>query len=514
MIEIRGCALETFAFGNDYQTLSAATRARLGERTALFVDGQFQAPLAGRYRPIHDASNNREIAQVAQADAQDVDLAVAAARRAFEGGPWPKMRPHQREALMLKLAELIAENAQELAELETLSSGRLLRNTRAFDVDLSVYTLRYMAGWATKLTGKTLNISVPYLPDTTFSGFTRRFPVGVVAALTPWNVPLGQAVWKLAPVLATGCTIVLKPAEPTPLTALRLAQLCNEAGIPPGVVNVVTGDGEQAGAALVAHPRIDKVSFTGSSRTGRQIASILAPQLVPYTLELGGKSPVVVAQDADLDIAIEGAAWAIFGNHGQNCCAGSRLFIHKNLYETVVAGVAEVARSIRLGAGLNPASEMGPLVHVAHRDKVLKMVEKGIQAGGELVCGGRAVQAPGAYMEPTIITGLKHDDYIVQNEIFGPVLVAFPFSDDAEAIAQANATSFGLGASIWTRDINRSHRFFNGFQAGTVWINTHNVLDLALPFGGIKNSGVGHELGEEGLLAHTTLKAGVVRHDP
>lgn len=498
--------------GNNYEQLGAASKAALGRKTALFIDGRMVPPAAGRHFAILDPSNGQEIAHIARADADDVDLAVKAARRAFESGPWPAMKPHQREALMLRLAELIAANAQELAELETLSSGRLLRNTRAFDADLSVYTLRYMAGWATKLNGKTMDLSVPYLPDHRYSGFTKRFPIGVVAALTPWNVPLCQAVWKLAPVLATGCTIVLKPSEQTPLTALRLAELCNEAGIPPGVVNVVTGYGNEAGAALVEHPGVDKISFTGSTATGKRIAASAAPRMKKYTLELGGKSPVVIAEDANLSEAIPGAAWAIFGNHGQNCCAGSRLFIHERHYDEVLAGVAEIARSIKLGAGLDPEAQMGPLVHVAHRDSVLGWIGEGLQAGGSLVCGGRAVQGAGAYIEPTIMSGLPHEASTVQKEIFGPVLAAFSFADDDEAIARANATQFGLGASIWTRDVDRVHKFFNGFAAGTVWINNHNVLDLALPFGGIKDSGVGHELGEEGVLAHTRLKAGVMRH--
>ena len=500
------------SLSNNYENLGHAAKAALGRQTSLFINGAFQRPAAGRYFPILDPSNNTEIALVARADTHDVDLAVSAARTAFESGPWQAMRPHQREAVMLKLADLIAANAQELAELETLSSGRLIRNTRAFDADLSVYTLRYMAGWATKLHGKTMELSVPYLPEQRFSGFTRRFAVGVVAAITPWNVPLCQAVWKLAPVLATGCTIVLKPAEQTPLTALRLAELCNEAGIPPGVVNVITGYGHEAGAALVEHPGIDKISFTGSTATGKRIAASAAPRMKKYTLELGGKSPVVIAEDADLSLAIPGAAWAIFGNHGQNCCAGSRLFVHRRLHDEVLDGVAKIARSMKLGPGLDPDSGMGPLVHTEHRDRVLGMIGQGLDAGGTLVCGGHALDAPGAYLEPTVLTGLAHDASIVQNEIFGPVLVAFPFDTDDEAIHHANDTPFGLGASIWTRDFNRVHRYFDQFDAGTVWINNHNVLDLGLPFGGMKDSGVGHELGEEGVFAHTRLKAGVIRH--
>ncbi|HZX17803.1 MAG TPA: aldehyde dehydrogenase family protein [Pseudomonas sp.] len=499
------------ALANNYDNLSAGAQSAIGKRTQLFINGEFRNPLSGQYYPIVDPSNGLELAEIAQADKHDVDFAVSSARKAFEDSAWSKMKPYQREALMLRLADLLTENAQELAELETLSSGRLIRNTRAFDVDFSVYTLRYMAGWSTKISGKTFDLSVPYLPDQQFSGFTKRAPLGVVAAITPWNVPLCQAIWKLAPVLATGCTIVLKPAEQTPFTALRLAQLCNEAGIPPGVVNVVTGLGHEAGAALVEHPGVNKISFTGSTETGKRIAAVAAPLLKKYTLELGGKSPVVIAEDADLNIAIPGAAWAIFGNHGQNCCAGSRLFVHERHYAEVLAGVAEIARSIKVGPGLDLSSQMGPLVHNAHRDKVLGMIKQGLESGAEVLCGGEAISGPGAYIQPTVLTGAGHDDQIVQREIFGPVLTAFSYKDDLEVIQRANATSFGLGASIWTKDVDRINTFFSRMKVGTVWINNHNVLDLSMPFGGVKDSGFGHELGEEGLLDHTILKAGVMR---
>lgn len=496
---------------NNYEHLTAGAKSRIGKRTQIFINGEFRDPHSEKYFSIADPSNGLELGQIAQADQFDVDLAVAAARKAFEDSAWSRMRPYQREALMLRLADLIAENAQELSELETLSSGRLIRNTRAFDADLSVYTLRYMAGWSTKISGKTLDLSVPYLPDQKFFGFTKRSPLGVVAAITPWNVPLCQAVWKLAPVLATGCTVVLKPAEQTPFTTLRLAELCNEAGIPPGVVNVITGLGHEVGAALVEHPGVDKISFTGSTDTGKRIAAIAAPLMKKYTLELGGKSPVVIAEDADLNIAIPGAAWAIFGNHGQNCCAGSRLYVHERHYAEVTAGVAEIARTIKIGPGLDLSSQMGPLVHHAHRDKVMSMIHQGLESGAELLCGGETINSPGAYIQPTILTDLTNNSITSQKEIFGPVLTAFSFKDDREVIQRANATSFGLGASIWTKNVDRITSFFGGVKAGTIWINNHNVLDLSLPFGGMKDSGAGHELGEEGLLAHTSLKAGVMR---
>jgi phenylacetaldehyde dehydrogenase len=496
---------------NDYSLLSDAARSFASGRRELFIDGEWRSPRAGRYRPVIDPSHGGAIAEVAEADAADVDDAVRAARRAFESGPWPAMRPHEREALMLRLAELIAAEAATIAQIETVNSGKLIQNTRLFDADFSVHTLRYMAGWATKLHGKTMELSVPYLPGARFSGFTRLQPLGVVAGITPWNVPLCEAVWKLAPVLATGCTIVLKPAEQTPLTTLRLAQLCAEAGIPAGVVNVVTGSGAVAGAALVEHPGVDKINFTGSTEVGRIIAGSAGPRLKKYNLELGGKSPVVIAADADLDAAIPGAAWAILGNHGQNCCAGSRLYVHRSIFDTVVEGVAEIAASLKIGPGLDPSTGLGPMVSHAHRDRVLGYVERGVADGGSLFFGGEAIDDPGAYLRPAIIVGARPTDAVVQEEIFGPVLVATPFDDMDGVMPQVNGTSFGLGASIWSRDFDLIEDFVDRVQAGTVWINNHNTLDLSLPFGGWKQSGVGHELGEEGLMSHLAIKAGVVR---
>jgi len=500
------------SLANDYSRLGDAAGSYL-KTTAkgLFVDGESRWSLSDQHYGIVDPSHGGEIASIAQAGPEDVDAAVQAARRAFEAGPWPAMRPHEREALMLRLADLIAVHAEELAQIETVNSGRLIGNTRLFDAELSVHTLRYMAGWATKIAGKTLDLSVPYLPDARFTGFTRHAPVGVVAAIMPWNVPLCEAVWKLAPVLATGCTVVLKPAPQTPLTTLRLAELCAEAGIPPGVVNVVTGGGP-TGAALVEHPGVDKINFTGSTEVGRRIAASAAPRMKRYNLELGGKSPVVIAADADLERAIPGAAWAIFGNHGQNCCAGSRLYVHASLFDKVIAGIAEIAAGIRIGPGLDPASGMGPMVDAAHRDRVLGYIEAGVAQGAQLLFGGETVDDPGAYMRPALLLGAEHHHRVVQEEIFGPVLVAFPFDTLEEALPRVNGTTFGLGASVWSRDLETVHQFFHQVRAGTVWINNHNTLDLALPFGGWKDSGMGHELGEEGLLSHLLIKAGVMRH--
>lgn len=503
---------QTASLANDYDRLSSQARSFLGSEKQLLIGGAWRPAAHGATLAVVDPSNGAEVTRIADATEADVDAAVGAARRALESGPWPTMRPHQREALMLKLADLIDAELQPLAEIETVNSGKLIGNTRLFDAELPAHTLRYMAGWASKIGGKTLDLGVPYLPDQRFGGFTRRFPIGVVAAITPWNVPLCQAVWKLAPVLATGCTLVLKPAEQTSLTAIRLGELCTEAGIPDGVLNIITGRGETAGAALVSHPGVDKISFTGSTEVGRRIAESAAGRFKRYSLELGGKSPVVIAADADLEQAIPGAAWAIYGNHGQNCCAGSRLYVHESLFDRVLEGVATIAAGIRLGPGLDPEAMMGPMVSTAHRATVAAYVSAAVAGGATVVHGGEILDGDGAYIRPTVLTGTPHDHPAVQEEIFGPVLNTFSFRDDAEALALANDTAFGLGASIWTTRLDTANQYFEGFRAGTVWINTHNVLDLALPFGGVKASGVGHELGEEGVLSHTVLRAGIQRY--
>ena len=498
------------ALSNDFSLLGTESRAFLEQDHDLRIGGRAVPSAGDRKIALVDPSSGNVVGHVPEATAQDVDAAVGAARQALEEGSWARMRPHERALAMSRLADRIEECGRELAELETINSGRLIGNTRVFDVEFSAHVLRYMSGWATKIEGRTVDISAPYMPAGEFFSFTRREPVGVVAGITPWNVPLCQAVWKLAPALAAGCTIVLKPAEPTPLTALRLADLALEAGVPAGVVNVVTGTGAVTGAALVSHPGVDKISFTGSTSTGRQIATHAAATFKRYNLELGGKSPVVVMPDADLEKAIPGAAWAIFGNHGQNCCAGSRLYVHEAVFDKVLEGVADIARSLRLGPGLDPASQMGPLVSRAQQQRVLGYIEAGRREGATVLTGGGALEHAGSYVEPTVLVNTTQNMRVVQEEIFGPVLVASRFSDETEALRMANESEYGLGASIWTRDISRVHRFIRGFKAGNVWVNVHNVLDSALPFGGTKGSGVGHDLGEQSVLDHTRIKAAVI----
>lgn len=498
------------ALTNDLSRLSAATRSSLSATQYLFIAGQFVECASGRTFPVVDPSSGQEIARVPEGDERDIDKAVTAARRAFDSGPWPRLRPSERERIMLRLADLLEKHAQEFSELESVNSGRTLMNTRAIDVNLSVDYLRYMAGWATKIHGQTLSPSTPYSPNTRFFAMTLREPIGVVGAITPWNVPLGQAIWKIAPALATGCTLVLKPAEQTPLSALRFAHLIAEAGVPEGVINVVTGFGATAGAALVKHPGIDKISFTGSTEVGRQIGASAAAQMKRFTLELGGKSPMVVMPDADMEIAIPGTAMGIFANHGQNCCAGSRLFVHERVYEQVTAGIAEIARKIKLGPSLDPTTEMGPLISAGQQKRVLEYIASGRSEGAQVLVGGAAPTAPGSYVQPTVLANVNPQMRVVREEIFGPVLVATPFTDVGDVIRRANDTPFGLGASIWTRSLDIAHGFIREFKAGTVWVNSHNVLDLAVPFGGVRQSGIGHELGEAAIEHHTHLKAAML----
>ena len=498
---------------NDITLLGAASKKFIFSQHRMSIAGEAVDSMGGETLSIYDPSSAELIATVPSATTEDVDRAVSAARIAFESDQWAGLKPASRERLILKLADLLETNAQEFAEIESVNSGRLVLATRLFDVDLSVDCLRYMAGWATKIHGKTIGVSAPYAAGMDFFAYTSREPVGVVAAITPWNVPLGQAIWKIAPALATGCTVVLKPAENTPLTALRFAQLAAEAGIPPGVINVVTGTGATAGAALVEHPGVDKISFTGSTETGRIIGVNAAKNFKKYSLELGGKSPVIIFPDADLSQAIPGAAQAIFGNHGQNCCAGSRLFVHEDVYDEVVDGVVAIADSIKLGSGLDSSSEMGPLVSKVQQERVQNFIKSGVNDGAEAVAGNIAIDHPGFYVKPTVLTNVRQDMEVVREEIFGPVLVVAAFKDMEQVVADANNTKFGLGASVWTKNIDRVHRILPQLKAGMTWVNTHNILDNAVPFGGLKGSGIGSELGEEAIAQHTNNKSTIMHVD-
>ncbi len=470
----------------------------------MLIGGKWVESASGKTFPTYDPATGKVLAVIAEGDREDVNLAVAAARRAFEAGTWPKITPSQRGRMIWKLADLLEEHLEEFAELETLDNGKPLTVARVADLPLAVDLLRYMAGWATKIEGSTIPISTP---GANYLAYTRREPVGVVGQIIPWNFPLLMAVWKLGPALATGCTVVLKPAEQTPLTALRLGELIAEAGIPDGVVNIVPGYGETAGAALAAHPGVDKVAFTGSTEVGKLILQAAAGNLKKVSLELGGKSPNIVFQDAELKAAIPGSASAIFFNHGQCCCAGSRLFVEEPMFDKVVAGVAEEAKKIRLGPGLDPATTMGPLVSQEQLDRVCGYLDSGVQEGAQAVVGGHKMARPGYFVEPTVLVNTGPKMKVVQQEIFGPVVVAMPFREPEELVDQANDSMYGLAAAVWTRDIGKAHTIASKLRAGTVWINCYNVFDAALPFGGYKQSGWGREMGRDVLELYTEVKA-------
>jgi aldehyde dehydrogenase (NAD+) len=469
-------------------------------QTQCFIGGKWIPAASGKtFDTIHPATEE-VIAQVAEGDAADVDLAVDAARDAFENGEWSRMDARDRGALMHRLAELIEQEADELAALETLDNGKPIRDARAADIPLVIDCLHYYAGWADKIQGRT----IPIRGD--FFCYTRREPVGVVGQIIPWNFPALMAAWKWGPALAAGCTVVMKPAEQTPLTCLRMARLAQKAGIPDGVINVVPGYGPTAGAAIVKHSGIDKVAFTGELATAQIIQREAADTLKRLTFELGGKSPNVIFADADLDAAAEGAHFGLYFNQGQCCCAGSRLFVEDRVYDQVVERLIDKNQKRKVGDPFDPDTEQGPQVDEAQFNKILKYVEYGKQDGAKCVSGGNRTGDHGYFVEPTLFTDVTDDMRIARDEIFGPVLSVLKFSDVDEIARRANNTNFGLAAAVWTRDVAKAHRFASRVRAGTVWVNCYDVFDAAAPFGGFKQSGLGRELGEAGLEAYTETK--------
>ncbi|HZR63656.1 MAG TPA: aldehyde dehydrogenase family protein [Terriglobales bacterium] len=474
----------------------------------MLINGKWVDAVSGKTFPTYDPSTGEVLAQVAEGDKADIDLAVKAARKAFDTGPWRnKMTASDRGRLIWKLGDLIEEHLEEFAYLESLDNGKPLTVARAADVPLAAELFRYMAGWATKLEGNTIALSVPYTPNAKYHTYTLREPIGVAGQIIPWNFPLLMAAWKLGPALATGCTVVLKPAEQTPLSALRLGELIMEAGFPEGVVNIVPGYGETAGAALAAHMDVDKIAFTGSTEVGKMIVHAATGNLKKVTLELGGKSPNVIFKDADMKVAIPGAASAIFFNHGQCCCAGSRLYVEKDVYDQVVEGIAENAKKIRVGSGLDPATQMGPLVSEEQLNRVCGYLESGFSEGAKALAGGQKKGDKGYFVEPTVLVNTKENMKVVQEEIFGPVVAAMPFSDPEEIMPRANDNIYGLAAGVWTRDISKAHRTAERLLAGTVWINCYNIFDAAMPFGGYKQSGWGREMGHDALNNYLQTKA-------
>ncbi|AQV94086.1 aldehyde dehydrogenase [Cupriavidus necator] len=488
--------------------ISPTTAEFIGRRShKMLIDGQWVAGSTGATLDVVNPASEEIIAKVPAGDAHDIDRAVKAAQRAFESVAWSKMRPAERQRLLLKLADLVEANAQAIAEIESLDNGKSAQVARAVDVALTVDFFRYMAGYATKIEGSTVDVSVPFVPNGEFVAYTRREPVGVVAAIVPWNFPLLVAAWKLGPALATGCTVVLKPAEQTPLSALFLGELILEAGYPAGVVNIVTGDGESAGAPLTRHPGVNKISFTGSTEVGKLIGKAAIDNMTRVTLELGGKSPVIVLDDCDPALAAAGAAQAIFFNHGQVCCAGSRLYVQRKMYDRVVADVADIAASMALGHGLDAATQMGPLVSREQMERVCHYIDLGRTQGAEVVTGGARAGERGFFVKPTVLAQVQQDARVAQEEIFGPVLVAMPYDDLDEVAARANDTPYGLGASIWSNNLSKVHRLIPKIKAGTVWVNCHSMLDPAVPFGGYKQSGFGREMGRAALDAYLETKS-------
>jgi aldehyde dehydrogenase (NAD+) len=475
-----------------------------GQPKLLLIDGRLVPAASGKTFKTWNPSTGKVLAEVAEAGAEDIHRAVAAARRAFEG-PWSKFKPFDRQAVLLKLADLLDQHFEELSTLDTLDMGGPIARTSA-GRRRGIALLRYYAGLATATHGHTIDNSV----DGNVFSYTLKEPVGVVAAINPWNGPLGLAIWKIAPVLATGCTMVLKPAEQAPLSPLRLGELCLEAGIPPGVVNVVTGFGE-AGAALAAHPDVDKIAFTGSTEVGQHIVRASAGNMKRVSVELGGKSPNIVFADADLDEAVPGAAMAVFNNSGQICSAGTRLFVQRSIHDEFVERVAAFAKTLRVGDPLDPSTQLGPLVSDSQLERVTGYLAAGKAEGAKALSGGARITegalAEGYFVAPTIFAGVNDGMSIAREEIFGPVISAMPFDDVDEVIRRGNDTPYGLGSGVWTRDISNAQRVSRGLRTGTVWVNCYQTMDPAVPFGGYKMSGYGRESGTEHMEEYLQTKA-------
>jgi aldehyde dehydrogenase (NAD+) len=476
-----------------------------GSYKQMLIDGKWVDAASGKRFETHNPATGELLATVAEGDAEDINRAVAAARRAFEG-PWSKAKPYERQALLLKLADLIETHFDELSALDTVDMGAPLSRTRAYR-GRALGMLRYYAGQATALHGETIENS---LPGEIFS-YTLKEPVGVVGAIIPWNGPLTATIWKIGPAIATGCTVVLKPAEEAPLTSLRIAELCMEAGIPAGVVNVVPGYGETAGAALAAHPDVDKVAFTGSHVTGQSIIRASAGNLKRVSLELGGKSPDIVFADAVLEAAVPGAAMAVFANSGQICSAGTRLFVESKIYDEFVNRVADYGKQLKVGNGLDPNTQVGPLVSQQQYDRVSDYLSIGQKEGARALAGGgkltEGALAKGYFVQPTVFAGVEDSMRIAQEEIFGPVISAISFKDTDELIKRANATMFGLGSGVWTTNVGKAHSVAKALRAGSVWVNCYQAMDPAVPFGGYKMSGYGRESGKQHVEEYLNVKA-------
>jgi len=478
----------------------SVTKSPFAERYDNFIGGKFVAPISGKYFDNASPVTGQIVCKIARSDAQDVEAALDAAHAAKAA--WGRTSVAERAAMLNRIADRMEDNLERLAIAETWDNGKPIRETRAADIPLAIDHFRYFAGAIRAQEGSIGEID----HDTVAYHFHE--PLGVVGQIIPWNFPLLMAAWKLGPALATGCTVVLKPAEETPLTALRLGELIQEAGFPDGVVNIVTGFGETAGAALAAHSGVDKVAFTGSTEVGKLILEAATNDLKKVSLELGGKSPNVVLRDADLDLAIKGTANAIFFNHGQCCCAGSRLFVQESIFDKLVGGVADEAKKIKVGPGLDPRTQMGPMVSESQFSRVCGYLESGLAEGAKAVAGGGKLKGNGYFVEPTVLVDTKPDMKVIREEIFGPVVAAIPFKElNDDLVRAANDTIYGLAAGVWTKDLSKAHSVAGKLKAGTVWINCYNIFDAALPFGGYKQSGWGREMGHDALDLYTQKKA-------
>jgi aldehyde dehydrogenase (NAD+) len=474
----------------------------------LLIGGKWVDSVSGKVFPTVNPATGEVICHVAEGDKADIDLAVAAARKALESGPWSRMSAAERGKLLYKLADAVESHREELAALESLDNGKPYRDAYAADLPLAIKCYRYYAGWADKYHGKTIPIEGQYLC------YTRHEPVGVVGQIIPWNFPILMQAWKWGPALACGNTVVLKPAEQTPLTALRVAQLAQEVGFPDGVINVVPGYGPTAGAALSGHMDVDKVAFTGETRTGQIVMEAAArSNLKRVSLELGGKSPNIVFADADLDSAVDGAYFALFFNQGQCCCAGSRLFVEEKIHDAFVEKLVKKAQSQKVGDPLDTETTQGPQVSDEQFNRILGYIDAGKQEGANLLTGGGRKGNLGYFIEPTVFSGVRDDMKIAKEEIFGPVMSVLKFKDVDEVIARGNRTLYGLAAAVWTRDIKKAIKLSNNLKAGTVWVNCYDVFDAAAPFGGFKMSGIGRELGEYALQMYSEVKTVVMAAD-
>lgn len=470
----------------------------------MLIDGKWVAAASGKTFATVNPATGETLANVAEGDAEDVERAARAARRAFDDGPWSRMSPTDRVKILLRTADLIEANAHELAQLETLDNGKSINESLNVDIPSAAGTFRYYAGWVDKSYGQTIP------SDPAFFNFTLREPVGVCGQIIPWNFPLLMAAWKLGPALACGNTVVLKPAEQTPLTSLRLGELLQEAGLPDGVLNIVPGFGPTAGGALVKHPLVDKIAFTGSTEVGKEIHRETAGTLKRVSLELGGKSPNIVFADADVEAAVQGALMGVFFNQGQVCCAGTRLFVEQKMHDEFADVLARHAHEMPQGHGMDPATRVGPLVSREQLDRVTSYLEIGKKEGAKALAGGERNVSPGLengyFVKPTVFTGVRNDMRIAQEEIFGPVVSVIPFKDENDAVLQGNNTFYGLAAGVWTKDVGKAHRVARAIRAGTLWVNCYNVFGATAPFGGYKQSGYGRELGSYSLDLYTQIK--------